>query len=111
MAQREKRGRAGATARHWRTGPANQREREGANGRRKLAPTGWSHWAARERGRVGAQGCADRWGSPVRQRGRTGALAGWLNGLPWAKLAFPIFLEFLMPFLFILSRVFNSNSN
>jgi hypothetical protein len=23
-----------------------------------------------------------------------------LNGLPWAELAFPISLEFLMPFLF-----------
>jgi hypothetical protein len=37
-------------------------------------------------------------------------LAG-LSGLPWAGLAFPISLEFLMPFLFIFSRVFNSNSN
>jgi hypothetical protein len=36
-------------------------------------------------------------------------LAG-LSGLPWAGLAFPISL-FLMPFLFIFSRVFNSNSN
>jgi hypothetical protein len=43
-----------------------------------------------------------------RARGRTRA---GLNGLIWAKLAFPIFLEFLMPFLFIFSRVFNSNSN
>jgi hypothetical protein len=46
-------------------GPRN-RERGRASGRSELAPTGWVHWAARERGRVGARGCADRWGSPVR---------------------------------------------
>jgi hypothetical protein len=38
------------------------------------------------------------------QRGRVGVdargLAG-LNALPWAELAFPIFLDFLIPFLFI----------
>jgi hypothetical protein len=34
-----------------------------------------------------------------------------LNGLVWAELAFPFFLEFLVSFLFIFSRVFNSNSN
>jgi hypothetical protein len=63
----------------------------------------------RERGREGARVCADRRGPPVRlshARARAG-----LNGLPWAELAFPIFLEFLSPFLFIFSRVFNSNSN
>ena len=43
-------------------------------------------------------------------RGRGRARAG-VNGLPWAELSFPIFLEFLLPFLFIFSRVFNSNSN
>jgi hypothetical protein len=30
------------------------------------------------------------------------------GGLVWAKMAFPIFLESLMPFLFIYPRVFNS---
>jgi hypothetical protein len=49
--RRERKGDArGATARHWRTRPVRQRER--ANGRRKLAPTGRPHWAASERGRA-----------------------------------------------------------
>jgi hypothetical protein len=30
-------------------------ERERANGRRKLAPTGWPHWVASERGRARAR--------------------------------------------------------
>jgi hypothetical protein len=42
--------------------------------------------------------------------GTEGARAG-LSGLVWAELAFSFFLEFLLPFLFIFSRVFNSNSN
>jgi hypothetical protein len=80
---------------------------------RATAPTGQSHRAARERGREGARVCADRRGPPVRHRDAwTWARAGaGLNGLPWAELGFPIFLEFLLPFLFIFSRVFNSNSN
>jgi hypothetical protein len=32
-----------------------EREREGERGRRKLAPTGWPHWAANERGRARAR--------------------------------------------------------
>jgi hypothetical protein len=31
---------------------ARKTERERANGRRKLAPTGWPHWVASERGRA-----------------------------------------------------------
>jgi hypothetical protein len=80
---------------------------------RATAPIDRSHGAARERGREGARGCADRRDPPVRQRGHVGARArarARLNGLPWAELAFPIFVEFLLPFLFIFSRVFNSNS-
>jgi hypothetical protein len=89
-------------------GSAGQREGEWARAR-ATAPTDRSHGAARERGREDALVCADRWDPPVRHRDAR-ARAG-LNGLPWAKLAFPIFLEFLLPFLFIFSRVFNSNSN
>jgi hypothetical protein len=44
------------------------------------------------------------------ERARARARAG-LIGLVWAKMAFSFFLEFLLPFLFIFSRVFNSNSN
>jgi hypothetical protein len=54
------------------------------------------------RDRVGA----NRRDPPIRQRG---ARAG-LNRSAWAEMAFYIFLEFLFPFLFIFSRVFNSNS-
>jgi hypothetical protein len=34
---------------------ARETERERANGRRKLAPTGWPHWAASERRRAHAR--------------------------------------------------------
>jgi hypothetical protein len=56
----------------------------------------------------------DRRDPPVRHRGCAGAgthARAGLNGPTWAELAFSIFLEFLLPFLFIFSRVFNSNSN
>jgi hypothetical protein len=43
-----------------------------------------------------------------RVRGRAKAGPTWAK---WAKLGFSNFREFLMPFLFIFSRVFNSNSN
>jgi hypothetical protein len=79
---------------------------------RATAPTGRSHGAERESEGERALGFAPTGGGPpVRHRdARVRARAG-LNGLPWAELAFPIFLEFLLPFLFIFSRVFNSNSN
>jgi hypothetical protein len=54
-----------------------ERERERANGRRKLALTGWPHWAASEGGRARGRTAADRRGPPVRRRGRVGARAGW----------------------------------
>jgi hypothetical protein len=76
----------------------------------ELAPTVLAHAIEREgerRDRVGA----DRRDPPVRHRGRAGARAGaGLNGPAWAEMAFSIFLEFLLPFLFIFSRVFNLNS-
>jgi hypothetical protein len=45
----------------------------------------------------------------ARELGRGRARAR-LNGLVWAEMAFSFFFEFLLPFLFIFSRVFNSNS-
>jgi hypothetical protein len=66
----------------------------------------------RERARVREERRRQDW--PTGQREgesvRAGARAGpaWAN---WAELAFSIFREFLIPFLFIFSRVFNSNSN
>jgi hypothetical protein len=79
------------------------------NGTDRLVPR--SSERARERGRSGLRRQA---GSACQAQGRVGAGARTgvgLNGLPWAELAFPIFLEFLLPFLFIFSRVFNTNSN
>jgi hypothetical protein len=46
-----------------------------------------------------------------RERERERARGAGLNGATWAKLGFSIFREFLIAFLFIFSRVFNSNSN
>jgi hypothetical protein len=91
-------------------GTAGQREGE-REWARATAPTGRPHGAARERGRQGARVCPDRRCPPVRHRDARARARAGLNGLPWAKLVFPIFLEFLLPFLFIFSRVFNSNSN
>jgi hypothetical protein len=71
-----RKGRAGAMARHWRTGPVRQKERERANGRRKLAPTGRPHWAASERGRVHARVELPLTGG-VRLSGSAGARPGW----------------------------------
>jgi hypothetical protein len=64
----------------------------------------------RERGREGALRVAPTGGT--RLSGRGGARA-WtcLSGLPWAEFGFPFSREFLIDFLFIFSRVFNSNSN
>jgi hypothetical protein len=110
--EREK-GTRGATARHWRTGPVRQREREGeragdVTGADRLGPLGSER--ARESGRSGLHRQVGLACQAERARGRGRTRAG-LNGLPWAELVFPIFLEFLMPFLFIFSMVFNSNSN
>jgi hypothetical protein len=65
---------------------------------------------ARERGRTGLRRQVGLACQTERAHGRGRTRAG-LNGLPWGELAFPISLEFIMPFLFIFSRVFNSNSN
>jgi hypothetical protein len=72
-------------------GPRN-REREGANGQRKLAPTGWPHWAAskRERARVGESPLT----GGVRLSGGTGARARGLAGLSGPT-------GLLSPFLFL----------
>jgi hypothetical protein len=46
------------------------------------------------------------------ERGRAGARARTgLSGLPWDEFSFPFSREFLIAFLFIFSKVFNSNSN
>jgi hypothetical protein len=92
-------------------GFAGQRESGRAcerNGADKTSPlgSGRERW---ERARW-----QDRTTGGVRLSARAGARTlawarpTWAN---WATLALSISREFLMPFLFIISRVFNSNSN
>jgi hypothetical protein len=85
-------------------------ERAGARAR-GTTPTRLAHWAAGGRGREGARVGTDRRDPPIRHRGRAGARGSGLNGPAWAELGFSIFREFLISFLFIFSRVFNSNPN
>ena len=86
-----------------------ERERTGEEtGADRLGPLGSER--ARESGRSGLRRQVGLTCQAERAHGHGRTRAG-LNGLPWVELAFPIFLEFLMPFLFIFSRVFNSNSN
>jgi hypothetical protein len=56
-----------------------------------------------------ARGLAPTGGT--RLSGTEGARGATLNGPTWAEIAFPFSREFLIAFLFIFSRVFNSNSN
>jgi hypothetical protein len=85
-----------------------RRDRErGASARRR---TSADRSSPRDREREGERRDrvdADTRDPPVRQRGRAWAR---LNGPSSAEMAFSIFLEFLLPFLLIFSRVFNSNS-
>jgi hypothetical protein len=90
------------------TGGVGEIGRESGGHARRTAPTNLAHGAARERGREGAWIGADRRDPPVRHRGRAGlGLMGRL-GLNWL---FYFSRELLIVFLFIFSRVFNSNSN
>jgi hypothetical protein len=57
---------------------------------------------------VGEGVAAYRWIPPVRQRKRTGARPGWAELGRLGYFAF--FLNFLIAFPFLFSRVFNSNS-
>jgi hypothetical protein len=75
-----------------------------------MAPTGLAHGTEREgeRGSLGLRRQAGPACQAERARGR--ARTG-LSGLPWAEFGFPFSREFLIAFIFIFSRVFNSNSN
>jgi hypothetical protein len=101
-------GTRGATARRWRTRPTRQREGERAGevtGADRLGPLGSE--SARESGRSRLR--RQVWLACQAERARGRARAR-LNGLPWAELAFPISLKFLMPFLFPI-EFSNPNSN
>jgi hypothetical protein len=87
-----------------------ERERVGEGGGGRTAPTALAHGAARERGLglapIGGTRLSYTGGARARARTQLGLL-GWLG----PKWPFPFFLEYLLPFLFIFSRVFNSTSN
>jgi hypothetical protein len=121
--------RRGSWAEGWgRADKWGRRDRERASTRVKgTTPTNLAHGAARERGREGAQVGADKpgpWGSererrtgwrrqvgPACQAPRERGRGAGLNGPTWGELAFLFSREFLLAFIFIFSRVFNSNSN
>jgi hypothetical protein len=69
-------------------------------------------WQREGRGeRAGVRTAADRWGPPIRRRGRARAASlGWA-GPTGLKVVFPFSRDFLNAFIFIFSRVFKSNSN
>jgi hypothetical protein len=110
-AKREERGAQGNDSG---TGEPGPRGRERRSVRvKKSAPIGWPEWAEseRERERARERVVADRWGPPVRRHRRAGARPGWaeLGRLGcWATFPFSFSLDFLIPFLFLFSRVFNS---
>jgi hypothetical protein len=90
------------------TGGLHGTERAGARARRK-APKGLAHGATG--GREGARGLAPTGETHLSDTEGTRARArGWACWVDWAEMGCSIFREFLMSFLFIFSRVFNSNS-
>jgi hypothetical protein len=94
---------------------AHGTERASTCARREPTPIGRPHRVARggERGERARVGWADRRGLPF--RGSADARARQRARLRWAELGWlgqiGFFLEFLMAFLFIFSRVSKSNSN
>src|SRR5688572_2953109 len=96
--QREKRGRTGAMARHWRTGPARQREREREREREseRAKETGADRSAplGSEREREGAHEGEPPLTGGVRLSGGAGARARGLAGLSEPA-------GLLSPFLFL----------
>jgi hypothetical protein len=87
-------------------GTAGQRERGrgGKERRRQLDPT-----EQRERGGVSTLGLEPTGGT--RLSDTASSRVGWAYWAGLGRNGLFLFLEFLLPFLFIFSRVFNSNSN
>jgi hypothetical protein len=77
-----------------RTGPQGSGRERGERAHEWDRLTGGGHLSARAGDRAQAR-----------------AYAGWACWLTWAEMGFSTYLEFLVPFLFIFSRVFNSNPN
>jgi hypothetical protein len=102
------------------TGEAHDAERERAREAtaRRLAER--AREAEREEGRTSeetgadistplGQSAVDRWG-PLVRAARARARAAGPGWLVWARMAFSFFLNFLIAFPFLFSRVFNPNS-
>jgi hypothetical protein len=91
-------------------GFAGHRERERARVREERRRQDWpTGQREEERGESERARQADRWGPLVSVGGRARGLGRLgLTGTHWL---FSISRKFLMPFLFIFSRVLNSNSN
>jgi hypothetical protein len=89
-----------------------RRDREGSKreGERNDTDRSSPRGSKRETGREGALNLAPTGGARLSGTDGTHAGAG-LSGPTWAELGFPFSREFLIAFLFIFSRVFNSNSN
>jgi hypothetical protein len=96
---------------NWRTEPVRQRERRSERVK-KSAQTGRPQWAESERESVRERELPLIGG--VRLSGGVGARPGWAElGRLGCRAAFPFsfYLDFLIPFLFLFSRVSIPNSN
>jgi hypothetical protein len=113
--RRERKGGAGGTAQQLANRACEtkrERERRGARAK-KLALTGRPQWSEserereREREHARERAAADRWIPPVRRRERVGARPSWAELGRLGCISF-FSLDFLIPFLFLFYRVFNS---
>jgi hypothetical protein len=106
---RPRQGDRGREVRDGLTGRDGGIEREGADARKgNSADSSAPRCSERERGERALE-LAPTGGTCLSNTGDARAQSR-LNGPTWAEMAFSIFPEFLLPFLFIFSRVFNSNS-
>jgi hypothetical protein len=102
-------GRAGQRLGIWKSGPARQRMKRGARAR-KPVPTTRPHWATREREKRARYNLPLTGGARLSGAAGTRARVAGPGGLIWARMAFYFFLNFLIVFAFLFSRVFNPNS-
>jgi hypothetical protein len=87
-----------------------QRGKRGAGAKGTGADGSAPLGSEQERKESAGQSGADRRGLPVRNDRRAGAGADGPGGLVWARMTFSFFLNFLIAFPFLFSRVFNPNS-
>jgi hypothetical protein len=110
---RPRRGDRGREVRDELTGGDGRVERRRA-GARERTSADRSGPQDRERGREARSGWRRQAGPACQAegaRGRGRARGGWAKWAALGRITFSFFLEFLIAFLFIFSRVLNSNSN